>query len=57
MAEADEEDGTESNGDAEVTIEEELAEEGPENGGGGGKGADGGANVAGCTSNTDPGGG
>ena len=35
MAEADEEDGTESKGDAEVTMEEELAEEGPEKGGGG----------------------
>ena len=30
VAEADEEDGTESKGDAEVTMEEELAEEGPE---------------------------
>ena len=35
VAEADEEDGTESKGDAEVTMEEELAEEGPEKRGGG----------------------
>ena len=35
VADADEEDGTESKGDAEVTMEEELAEEGPEKGGGG----------------------
>ena len=35
VAEADEEDGTESKGDAEVTIEEELAKEGPEKEGGG----------------------
>ena len=56
MAEAEAEDGTESKGDAEVTMEEELAEEGPEKGGGG-KRADGGAHVAGCASNTDPGGG
>ena len=56
MAEADEEDGTESKGDAQVTMEEELAEEGPEKGGGG-KRADGGAHVARCASNTDPGGG
>ena len=34
VAEADAEDGTESKGDAEVTMEEELAEEGPEKGGG-----------------------
>ena len=54
VAEADEEDGTESKGDAEVTMEEELAEEGPEKAGGG-KRADGGAHVAGCASNTDPG--
>ena len=33
VAEADEEEGTESKGDAEVTMEEELAEEGPEKGG------------------------
>ena len=56
VAEADEGDGTESKGDAEVTMEEELAEDGPEKGGGG-KRADGGAHVAGCASNTDPGGG
>ena len=56
VAGADAEEGTESKGDAEVTMEEELAEEGPEKGGGG-KGADGGAHVAGCASNTDPGGG
>ena len=35
VAEADEEDGTESKGDAEVTMEEELAKKGPEKGGGG----------------------
>ena len=35
LAEADEEDGTEWKGDAEVTMEEELTEEGPEQGGGG----------------------
>ena len=34
VVEADEEDGTESKGDAEVTMEEELAEQGPEKGGG-----------------------
>ena len=34
VAEAEEEDGTESKGEAEITMEEELAEEGPENGGG-----------------------
>ena len=34
VAEADEEDGTESKGDAEVTMEEELAEGGPEKRGG-----------------------
>ena len=34
VAEADDEDGTESKGDAEVTMEEEFAEEGPEKGGG-----------------------
>ena len=56
VAGADAEEGTESKGDAEVTMEEELAEEGPEKGGGG-KVADGGAHVAGCASNTDPGGG
>ena len=56
VAEADEEDGTESKGDAEVTMGEDLAEEGPEKGGGG-KRADGGAHVAGCATNTDPGGG
>ena len=35
MAEAEEEDGTESKGEAEMTMEEELAEEGPEKGEGG----------------------
>ena len=35
VAGADTEEGTESKGDAEVTMEEELAEEGPEKGGGG----------------------
>ena len=35
VAEAEEEDGTESKGEAEMTMEEELAEEGPEKGGGG----------------------
>ena len=35
VAGADAEEGTESKGDAEVTMEEELAEEGPEKGGGG----------------------
>ena len=35
VAEADEEDGTESKGDVVVTMEEDLAEEGPEKGGGG----------------------
>ena len=35
VAKADEEDGTELKGDAEVTMEQELAEEGPEKGGGG----------------------
>ena len=54
VAEAEEEDGTETKGEAEMTMEEELAEESPEKGGGG-KRADGGACVAGCTSNTDPG--
>ena len=34
VAGADAEEGTESKGDAEVTMEEEVAEEGPENGGG-----------------------
>ena len=34
VAEAEEEDGTESKGEAEMTMEEELAEEGPEKGGG-----------------------
>ena len=56
VAGADAEEGRESKGDAEVTMEEELAEEEPQKGGGG-KGADGGAHVAGCASNTDPGGG
>ena len=56
VAEADQEDGTESKGDAEVTMEGELAGEGPEKGLGG-KSADGGAHVVGCASNTDPGGG
>ena len=35
VAEAEEEDGTESKGEAEKIMEEELAEEGPEKGGGG----------------------
>ena len=51
VAEAEEEDGTESKGEAEVTTEEELAEERPEKGGG--KRADRGASVAGSASNTD----
>ena len=54
VAEAEEEDGTESKGEAEVIMEEELAEEGLEKGGGG-KRTDGGASVAGCASNPDAG--
>ena len=54
VAEAEEEDGAESKDEEEKAMEVELAEEGPEKGGGAGR-ADGGASVAGCASNTDPG--
>ena len=53
-AEAEEEDGAESKGEEEQAMEVELAEEGQETGGGARR-ADGGASVAGCASNTDPG--
>ena len=54
VAEAEEGDGTESKGEAEMTMEEELAEEVPEKGGGVRR-TDRAASVAGCISNTDPG--
>ena len=54
VAEAEEEDGAESKDEEEKAMEVELGEEGPEKGGGARR-VDGGASVAGCASNTDPG--